>query len=129
MTRARSPPLYFVLYIAHAILEVVLGVIKLRGRYADMPMPDGAAKFARHHGVCLIALALLGGECARRRLINTPTGALCSLVLCVFHAGAVLVMVYDLHLKVLVLHTPFAIGFFWHAVTTPQQLGERTSCP
>ena len=108
----------FLLYIAHTLLETALGAVKLRGKYAEVDsMPPEAAKFCRHHGISLLALALLGGECARRGLINTQTGALCSLVLCAFHAGAVAVMAYDSNMKVVVTHLPFAIAFGLHAAT------------
>ena len=102
------------LYYLHALVEFVLGAIKLRGKYAGVAMPVEAAKFARHHGVALIALALLSGECARRRLVSTPAGLLCSLVLSFFHTGAIAVMIYDLHLGPVALHIPFAAAFAIH---------------
>ena len=102
------------LYYAHALVEFVLGAIKLRGTYNGIIMPVEAAKFARHHGMALLALALLSGECARRRLVSTPAGLLCSLVLCFFHTGAVAVMMYDLHFGPVALHIPFAALFAIH---------------
>ena len=48
------------LYQAHAALELVLGGIKLRGTYKGVVMPLGTEKFVRHHGVSLLAIALLG---------------------------------------------------------------------
>jgi hypothetical protein len=121
------------LFIAHAFLEFGLGAIKLRGTYAglqtcgteaaaisDVPappcMPPEAAKFARHHGICILALGLLGGECARRQLVQTEFGKLTALVLGFFHAGCTLVMVQAINLKVVAMHAPFAIGFLWHAL-------------
>ena len=110
--------LWLLLYVAHTLLETALGAVKLRGKYAGLDnMPAEAAKFARHHGVSLLALALLGGECTRRGLIKTEAGALCSLVLCFFHAGAVAVMAYDSNTKVVLTHLPFAIAFGLHAAT------------
>jgi hypothetical protein len=103
------------IYIAHALVELVLGALKLRGSYAGLTMPDEATKFARHHGMALLALALLSGECARRGLTSTAAGGLCSLVLCFFHTGAVAVMTYDLHLEAVALHVPFAAAFAVHA--------------
>ena len=102
------------LYYVHALVELVLGAIKLRGTYAGIVMPLEAAKFARHHGVALLALALLSGECARRRLVSSPAGLLCSLVLCFFHTGAVAVMAFDLHFGPVALHIPFAAAFAIH---------------
>ena len=48
------------LYQAHAALELVLGGMKLRGTYKGVDMPLGTEKFVRHHGVSLLAIALLG---------------------------------------------------------------------
>ena len=112
----QSIPFAFWLYIAHALLELVLGAVKLRGTYSGISMPPEAAKFAQHHGISLLALALLGGECARRDLIHTPTGALCSLVLCFFHTGAVIVMAFHSNTAVVLTHAPFALGFAVHAI-------------
>ena len=83
------------LYVTHALVELVLGALKLRGSYSGLTMPDEATKFARHHGMALLALALLSGECARRGLASTAAGGLCSFVLAFFHTGAVAVMTYS----------------------------------
>ena len=115
--RAAAPQnrLVLALYIAHALLELVLGGLKLvKGSYSGLTMPDEAAKFARHHGIALLALALLGGECARRGLTSTAAGGLCSLVLALFHTGAVAVMTYELHFGPVALHIPFAAAFAIH---------------
>ena len=106
------------LYLVHTLLELVLGAVKLRGKYSGLDMPEGAAKFAQHHGVALLALALLGALVLQRGLVRSETGVLVSTALAAFHAGAVAVMA--LHLpagaKVALLHTPFAVGFAWHAL-------------
>ncbi len=109
------------LYAAHALVELVLGAVKLRGRYSGMEMPDGAEKFARHHGVALLAIALLGAETLRRGLVRTAAGTMVSLVLCAFHAGCVAVMLHAAianraALNVAFMHAPFAIGFGAHAL-------------
>ena len=118
MGRRGVPRLATALYVAHACLELVLGLLKLRsGGYAALDLPPEAARFARHHGSCLLALGALGAECARRRLIETETGALCSAVLALFHAAVCLVMAYHAHLPTMAMHAPFALGFAWHAAT------------
>ena len=103
------------LYVTHALVELVLGALKLRGSYAGLTMPDEATKFARHHGMALLALALLSGECVRRGLASTAAGGLCSFVLAFFHTGAVAVMTYELHFEAVALHVPFAAAFAIHA--------------
>ncbi len=118
----RVPSLPMVLYASHSALELVLGTIKMRGTYSGFAMPEGADKFARHHGVALLALALLGALVMRRGLVRTPTGSLVSTVLAAFHFGCVMVMIHAMSrhgkgAKVAVLHAPFAAGFAWHALT------------
>ena len=108
------------LYLVHTLLELVLGAVKLRGTYSGLEnMPDGAAKFARHHGVALLSLSLLGAETLRRRLVHTEAGTMVSGVLAGFHTGAVVVMLHAAHLKVVYIHLPLAIGFAVHAMTAP----------
>ena len=115
----RGPPrLATALYVLHAIVELVLGALKIyKGGYTALDLPADAARFARHHGVSLLCLGALGAECVRRRLIETETGALCSFVLFLFHAGTATVMAYHAHLPTLAMHAPFAVGFAWHAAT------------
>ena len=108
------------LYLGHTALELVLGGIKLRGTYSDVLIPEGAEKYVRHHGVALLALALLGGLVVWRRQESTQAGTLASLVLSFFHAGAVAVMAHALSPKVLLLHLPFAAGFACHAAIGSQ---------
>ena len=103
------------MYAAHAVVEMVLGAVKLRGSYSSVVLPPGAEKFARHHGVALLSLALLGALALGRGLVNTEAGEVVSLVLASFHTGAVLVMVHAMNAKVVFLHAPFAVGFAWHA--------------
>ena len=109
------------LYLAHALLEFALGGIKLRGTYSGIPdMPPAGAKFARHHGCALLALALLGFLVWQRKLVHTETGAVVSLVLAAFHSACVLVMVHALNLKVVLIHAPFAVAFIIHTSTLGQ---------
>ena len=75
-------------------IELVLGAIKLRGKYSGLDMPPGADKFARHHGVSLLALALLGALVLRDGVVDKPAGKLSSKVLAAFHGGCVLVMLH-----------------------------------
>jgi len=108
------------LYIAHTLLELVLGAVKLRGRYSAMETPLGAERFVRHHGISLLSLALLGGLVYTKRLVHTPLGSVASATLAFFHAAAVLVMCHAWlqtgeGLNVAFTHTPFAIGFALHA--------------
>eukprot|EP00966_Prymnesium_polylepis_P187669 4350650-Prymnesium_polylepis.1 len=109
------------LYISHTLLELVLGAIKLRGTYSGFEMPPGTEKFARHHGVALLSLALLGALVLARRLIDTAAGEVCSTVLAFFHAGAVIVMLHALNGKVVLLHLPWALGFAWHVWSVRQR--------
>jgi len=55
------------LFLTHALLEIGLGALKLRGRYAHEPPLDApggrgarGAMYVRHHGCALIALGALG---------------------------------------------------------------------
>ena len=105
------------LYLAHVLLELVLGGVKLRGTYSGVVVPEAAAKFARHHGVSLLALTLLGALVLLRGQISTPTGQVTSITLAAFHAGAVLVMIHAEHWPVVCTHAPFALGFAAHALT------------
>jgi hypothetical protein len=118
MAIARSFDWVSALYLAHALLELALGGIKLRGRYSAFEMPDGAAKFARHHGVALLSIALLGFLVWKRKLVHTETGALGSMVLAFFHVACVAVMVHAQHAKVVFIHLPFACAFLAHAART-----------
>merc|ERR1740117_1625553 len=91
-------------------------------------MPPGAERFARHHGVSLLALhCLVDSRFAGARRRHRTTGSVTrtqapSLARRspFFHAGAVLVMLHALlttgaGLNVVFLHTPFAVAFTWHA--------------
>eukprot|EP00965_Chrysotila_dentata_P206693 6183680-Pleurochrysis_carterae.AAC.2 len=58
-----SPVGWETLYLSHALLELVLGLLKLRGRYAhEKPRskPQRSEMYTRHHGGALLALALQG---------------------------------------------------------------------
>uniref|UniRef100_A0A7S2IQ71 Uncharacterized protein n=1 Tax=Haptolina brevifila TaxID=156173 RepID=A0A7S2IQ71_9EUKA len=105
----------YALYVVHTVFETVLGLMKMRGTYAGVTMALGAEKFARHHGVALLALAALGGEVLRRKLCHTTTGEVASSALTVFHAGAAAVMMHAAAFKTVALHVPFAVGFARHA--------------
>ena len=117
MARAMADVLPRLLYLAHVLLELVLGAVKLRGTYSGVVVPNEAAKFARHHGVSLLSLSLLGALVLSRRLVGTPTGQVASWTFACFHAGAVIVMLHAAHLPVVVVHLPFAFGFALHACT------------
>mmetsp|Transcript_1256 Transcript_1256/g.3535 ORF Transcript_1256/g.3535 Transcript_1256/m.3535 type:complete len:131 (-) Transcript_1256:133-525(-) len=106
----------FLLYFAHFFVELVLGAVKLKGTYSsvDISCAPGAEKFARHHGVSLIALAIAGGEVLRRGLLNTVTAEVVSFAMAIFHTGTMVVMLHALHLKVVCIHAPFAVGFWVH---------------
>ena len=112
-----------VLYVLHTLMELALGAVKLRGRHSGFDMPPGAAKYAQHHGVSLLALSLLGALVLQRGQVQTETGALVSSALAAFHAGAVCVMLLNLPggAKVALMHAPFAIGFAWHALSRPSR--------
>ena len=112
------------LYLLHTLLELVLGTVKLRGTYSGLDLASdctpgvagSAAKFAQHHGISLISLAALGALVLIRRQTNTAAGGIASATLATFHASAVAVMLNASHLPVVIIHTPFAIGFALHAV-------------
>lgn len=115
------------LYLAHMLVEAWLGAIKLaRGGYAGLDtrlslpiglglVAESTAKYARHHGVALLSIALLGGLVWWRRLEGTETGTVVSASLAFFHSGAVAVMAHALSAKVVLLHLPFAALFACHA--------------
>ena len=119
------------LFLAHFLLELALGAVKMRGTYSGTTMPEGTERFVRHHGVSLLAIALLGGLVWWRRLANTQTGSLASVVLAAFHAGCVAVMCHAFvsgggdaaaakgAVKVMAMHAPFAVAFAVHALRAP----------
>lgn len=96
------------LFLCHTLIEIGLGAIKLRGKYAGIEMPIGSEKFARHHGVSLLSLALLGGLVLLRRSWHKEEGALASIVLCFFHAGCCIIKPA---LTVMLMHGTLALGF------------------
>jgi hypothetical protein len=112
------------MFVAHAVLELMLGAMKLRGRYEGQAVAGPEAKFIRHHGVALLALALLGGLVWWRKLVETETGRLASAVLFSFHGGAAAVHAHawaDGSVKsaaTFAMHLPFAIGFLLDALRT-----------
>jgi hypothetical protein len=107
------------IYALHTILETVLGMIKMRGRYSGDKVAGPQAKFIRHHGIALLSLALLGGLVWRQKLIETPTGRIASSTLCFFHAGAALVHVHAFvagstaSAATAAMHLPFAVAFLF----------------
>jgi len=119
----RSMPVYL-LYLAHFLVELALGAVKLRGSYAgiDISCAPGAEKFARHHGVSLIALACLGGEVLRREAFDSEVADVVSSVLALFHAGTMFVMLHALNWKVVAIHLPFALGFLAHVLSRQRAL-------
>lgn len=103
----------------HTLLELFLGAIKvIKGGYKGFEMPPGGEKFAMHHGVSLMSLALLGGLVLHRRSWSMEEGFMVSLVLCCFHAGCVAIRP---DAAVLLLHGLLAIGFAYHCLVTEQQ--------
>ena len=119
----RSMPVYL-LYLAHFLVELALGAVKLRGTYSgiDISCAPGAEKFARHHGVSLIALACLGGEVLRRDAFDSEVADVVSSVLALFHAGTMFVMLHALNWKVVAIHLPFALGFLAHVLSRQRAL-------
>ena len=112
-------------YLAHTLLEVALGAIKLRGRYAH-ETPGSKSKrsemYVRHHGFSLLGHALLGWFVYAQDIVGTREGRGASAVLFVFHGGAVAAFLYAWaqdaipFKKVVVPHLPFAIAFAVHAL-------------
>ena len=114
------------LFLSHAILELVLGAIKLRGRYAhETPSSRSArsAMYVRHHAFSLLALSLLGYFVWRDDAADTPAGRDASWIFFVFHGGAVAAFTHAwangaIPLgKVVVPHLPFAVAFLAHALS------------
>ena len=115
-----------VLYLAHTVLELVLGALKLRGRYhheAAGSKPAKSQMYTRHHGFSLLSIALLGALILRAGLVNHEAGWIASVVMFAFHGGAVAAFLYTYaegaipFSKVLVPHAPFAVGFAMHCVS------------
>ena len=113
------------LYLTHTLLEVVLGALKLRGRYAhEKPLlkPARSQMYVRHHGFSLLAHALLGALVLHRGGVQTEMGEIASLVLATFHGGAVIAFLHAWAsggipaIKVLVPHAPYAVAFAVHAL-------------
>ena len=113
------------LYLAHTLLELFLGLIKLRGRYQHEAPGSKAPRsemYTRHHGCTILALALLGFFVWYDSATDTRHGTQSSAVLALFHGGATLSFLYAyLHGaipfgKVCMPHGPFAIAFLAHAV-------------
>ena len=80
-----------VLFIGHTLLELWLGMIKLRGRYqheAPGSKTPRSEMYTRHHGASILALALLGYFVWARGLANTPTGQMASAVLATCATGS-----------------------------------------
>ena len=112
-------------YAAHAVVELILGALKLRGRYAHEAPGSRSGKskmYVRHHAASLLAHALLGALVLHAGLVDTRVGQGASLVLATFHGGAVGAaftawMTGELPIwKVFVPHSPFAIIFLVHAL-------------
>ena len=99
------------IFALHTLVELVLGAIKLRGKYANLELPPGAEKNVRHHGVALLALALLGAMVLARgegRMLAPGEGRMATTVLCAFHGGCCLAGVTG---AILVLHGSFFLAF------------------
>lgn len=115
------------LYLAHAVLELALGLVKLRGHYEHErgPKPVRTKAYVRHHGVSLLSLSLLGSLAWWHGLAHdAKAGFVMSICFGVFHGGAVasngaacLVGAVPLR-KVVLPHGPLAALFFWHAASS-----------
>ena len=112
-------------YAAHAVVELILGALKLRGRYAHEAPGSRSGKskmYVRHHAASLLAHALLGALVLHAGLVDTRVGQGASLVLATFHGGAVGAAFTAWaggelpSWKVFVPHSPFAIIFLVHAL-------------
>ena len=110
-------------YAAHTAVELALGLIKLRGRYAhESPTERGerSRMYVRHHALSLLALTLLSGLVWWRGLVHSDAGWIASLCLAVFHGGVVCAFLWAWQCgaipfaKVVVPHSPFAVAFLWH---------------
>lgn len=102
----------------HTLVELVLGGIKLRGKYANFELPPGAEKNVRHHGVALLALALLGAMVLARgegRMLAPGEGRMATTVLCAFHGGCCLAGVTG---GILALHGAFFLAFAYVLLVT-----------
>lgn len=113
-------------YLTHSALELVLGAIKLRGRYQHEAVGSRLPRsemYTRHHGASILSLALLSWLVYSAGEIHSAVGRGASLVLAVFHGGAVLSFLYAYAhgaipiSKVIIPHTPYALAFAWHAGT------------
>ena len=113
------------MYLSHTLLEIVLGCIKLRGRYHHQSpgAMDGRSKmYVRHHGFSLLALAMCSYFVWRHDLTKTATGEAVSSALALFHGGAVLSFTLAYaegaipFTKVMLPHAPYAVGFAAHTL-------------
>ena len=122
---APPPPIWpDYLYLAHVLLEIVLGAIKLRGRYSH-EVPGARTPrdrmYVRHHAFSLLSLALLGYLVWKADMVDTQVGRSASLVLFVFHGGACVAFTHAWlnsaikFGKIIVPHGPFALLFGLHA--------------
>lgn len=111
------------LYLSHWLLELFLGLIKLRGRYQHETPGSRSPRsemYVRHHAFSILALALLGFLVWHDGIESTPFGLHCSAVFTIFHGGAVFSFLYAYVTgaipfgKVLVPHFPFFAGFLLH---------------
>uniref|UniRef100_A0A7S0JM76 Uncharacterized protein n=1 Tax=Calcidiscus leptoporus TaxID=127549 RepID=A0A7S0JM76_9EUKA len=116
------------LYVSHALLELLLGALKLRGRYAHERgkyREPRSAMYTRHHGCSLLSLSMLGALIWMRGLVDLEAGAIASACLALMHGGAVASFVIAWvqgaipFVKVIVPHAPFALGFTWHVIAHP----------
>ena len=113
------------LFLSHTFLEVVLGAMKLRGRYQHEPPGSRVPRsqmYTRHHGFSILALALLSGLACFRGTDST-FGRDVSAVLVVFHGGSVVsfsIAWMDGAIplsRVVVPHAPYAIAFLAHKLS------------
>ena len=100
------------LYASHTLVELALGLLKLRGRYhheSPGSRSPKSAMYCRHHGAALLALALLGGLVWWRGLVAGEAGFVASVVLAAFHYYVLRTTYYVLRTTYYVLRTTYYV--------------------
>ena len=114
-----------IMYVTHVLLELALGVIKLRGRYsheAPGSRLEPGQMYVRHHGFSILSMTLLSYLVWSHGLADTPMGRQASGALALFHGGAVGAFAIAWHKgaiklrKLFIPHMPHAIAFAMHAL-------------
>ena len=114
-----------VLYLSHVVLEIFLGLIKLRGRYQhESPGARGgkSAMYVRHHAFSILSMTVLSYLIWHHGLVNSAIGKQSSAALAMFHGGAVGSFSIAWSggaipfRKIIFPHLPHALGFATHAL-------------